>query len=142
MSELKLCYVKEPWAYFTTQDLDKQWGDDWNDAPYEHNAGEPYAHNPALDKERWEICKVAYDGDFETPCTDVRNSSFSVQQINAGAIAWLRTSRWQSGKSTVIPAGTELSEFIKLVSRCGGTVYLGTNNKLVGDLETKLRLAL
>ena len=37
-----LCYVDEPWAYFTTQDLDKQWGDDWNDAPYEHNAGTPY----------------------------------------------------------------------------------------------------
>lgn len=41
MSE-KLCYVKGSFAYFTTQELSKQWGDDWNDAPYEHNAGEPY----------------------------------------------------------------------------------------------------
>ena len=38
----KLCYVEGNIAYFTTQDLDKQWGDDWDDAPYEHNAGLPY----------------------------------------------------------------------------------------------------
>ena len=42
MKEPILCYVKGPWAYFTTQPLKKQWGDDWDDAPYEHNAGEPY----------------------------------------------------------------------------------------------------
>lgn len=28
--ELRLCYVSRPWAYFTTQSLDKQWGDDWD----------------------------------------------------------------------------------------------------------------
>ena len=28
--------------YYTTNSLDKQWGDDWNDSPYEHNAGIPY----------------------------------------------------------------------------------------------------
>jgi hypothetical protein len=37
-----LCYVDGVFAYFTTQSLKKQTGDDWNDAPYEHNAGEPY----------------------------------------------------------------------------------------------------
>lgn len=37
-----LCYVDEPWAYFTTQKLEDQWGDDWEDSPYEHNAGKPY----------------------------------------------------------------------------------------------------
>lgn len=36
------CYVEGNRAWFTTQSLDKQWGDDWNDAPYEHNAGRPY----------------------------------------------------------------------------------------------------
>ena len=38
----KLCYIEKNFAYFTTQDLEKQWGDDWDDAPYEHNAGTPY----------------------------------------------------------------------------------------------------
>lgn len=37
-----LCYVDGQRAYFTTAKLADQWGDDWDDALYEHNAGEPY----------------------------------------------------------------------------------------------------
>jgi hypothetical protein len=37
-----LCYVKESSAWFTTRPLGEQRGDDWEDAPYEHNASEPY----------------------------------------------------------------------------------------------------
>ena len=37
----KLCYVRHNILYFTDS-FEKQWGDDWDDAPYEHNAGEPY----------------------------------------------------------------------------------------------------
>lgn len=40
--DYKLCYISENIAYFTTLPLSEQWGDDWNDAPYEHNAGPPY----------------------------------------------------------------------------------------------------
>ena len=39
----KLCYVDQSWAFFTTKSLSDQWGDDWDDAPYEHNAGYPYS---------------------------------------------------------------------------------------------------
>jgi hypothetical protein len=42
MVEPILCYVSENFAWFTTRSLEEQWGDDWDDAPYEHNAGEPY----------------------------------------------------------------------------------------------------
>ena len=28
-------------AYFTPLAMEDQWGDDWDDAPYEHNAGSP-----------------------------------------------------------------------------------------------------
>ena len=38
-----LCYVAGNFAYFTTKPLSEQWGDDWDDAPYEHNAGTPYS---------------------------------------------------------------------------------------------------
>ena len=38
----KLCYVSNGVLYFTNKELSEQWGDDWNDHPYEHNAGEPY----------------------------------------------------------------------------------------------------
>lgn len=37
-----LCYVDGNKAWFTTKPLAEQWGDDWDDAPYEHNAGQPY----------------------------------------------------------------------------------------------------
>jgi len=40
-SKWRLCYVDGPWAWFTTQGLDTQWGDGWGKAPYEHNAGDP-----------------------------------------------------------------------------------------------------
>ena len=35
----------ELYAFFTEVPLSDQWGDDWDDAPYEHNAEEPYDHN-------------------------------------------------------------------------------------------------
>lgn len=42
IDKYKLCHVERNFAYFTRLPLDEQWGDDWNDAPYEHNAGTPY----------------------------------------------------------------------------------------------------
>ena len=57
-NEPVLCYIDQMGrAYFTTQALSKQWGDDWNDAPYEHNAETPYddRENPP----RWKITVVA-----------------------------------------------------------------------------------
>ena len=56
MEEFKLCYIENDNAYFTTNDLMKQWGDDWNDALYEHNAG---IHNevPRTEKD----CKIVKD---------------------------------------------------------------------------------
>ena len=49
-SNYKLCYVDsseyqaEPMTLYFTEldDVTKQWGDDWDDVPYEHNSGTPY----------------------------------------------------------------------------------------------------
>lgn len=114
---LRLCYVDEPWAYFTPRPLAEQSGDDWNDVPYEHNAEPPNGTD---------IVKVAYDGDFETPCDNNRNSPYSVDEINAGVIAWLRRSKWSSKPMVAIPAGTLLAEFCKLIRKGGGKVYTVT----------------
>jgi len=116
-----LCYVDGPWAYFTTQALEDAWGDDFDDAPYEHNAGTPYG---PCKHEKFEIIKVAWDGDFETPSFGHCNSPWSVEQINAGAVAWLRTSRYSPGKPVVIPAGTTMERFYALIRKGGGTVYM------------------
>jgi hypothetical protein len=145
----RLCYVDRPWAYFTTQPITKQWGDDWDDAPYEHNAGTPYEpcwHNDPdrRNKQRagvgpdelcrctacvrdwnddgtpkWEVTKVAFDAPaFATPEDFSLNSSFSVEQINAGAVAWLFS------RSIAIHAGCTLRNFKRLITEGGGTVYL------------------
>ena len=159
-----LCYVDGCWAYFTTQRLDHQWGDDWNDAPYEHNAGPPYdpcwhnepkhRNNPEAKRgwkpgtktplepgelcrcescqrdwnedgtPKWAISKLAFDGPFETPQSTAYsgNSRYSVEDINAGAIAWLRST--DRSPPIVIPAGATVEEFVDLVRQAGGTVYV------------------
>ena len=123
-----LCYVKESWAYFTTQPLEDQWGDDWNDAPYESNAGSPYADgrpaNAGADWEpRWEIITIAFDGPFEIPY------HYSVEDINHRAAPWLRESWWSAdGAPRVrIMAGTTLRDFIKAVQSIDGVVYVPLN---------------
>lgn len=115
--DFKLCYIENLFAYFTTKELTKQWGDDWDDVPYEHNAGTPYKENGM------EIVKVAYSADMETPQHGHYNSPFSVETINNGAIAWLRSSKWSKVK-VVIPAGTSLEDFIYKIELVGGEVYL------------------
>lgn len=121
-----LCYVKDNWAFFTTQKLSDQWGDDWNDAPYEHNAGEPYTfsdYDKEQGREPWEIVKVVFDSELDTPASWAFNSPWSVEQINAGVVAWLVTPTWSSGKTVAIPAGTPLDEFCRLVKESGGDIY-------------------
>lgn len=122
-----LCYVKDNFAYFTTQPLSEQWGDDWDDAPYEHNAGEPYdfhEHDREAGRKPWEIVKVAFGGPLETPDDGCVNSRWSVKQINAGCVAWLATPSWSGAPLVAIPAGTTLAQFCYLVEQAGGEVYL------------------
>ena len=114
-----LCYIKGPWAFFTTLPLEDQCGDDWNDAPYEHNAGYPYEPREG---ESWEIVKIAWDGPFITPDDGVINSKYSVQSINRGDVAWLRPVSWEK-MFRPITAGTTLQEFKDRMISAGGMVY-------------------
>lgn len=125
---LKLCYIDSVWAYFTTKDLDKQWGDDWNDAPYEHNAGAPYEEQP------YEIVKVAFEAPMETPAELANlNSRYSVESINKGHIPWLTPSRYGAPDEVKpIYAGTDLPNFIDLIRKAGGTVYHPLDEKQIG----------
>jgi hypothetical protein len=108
----KLCYVESGVAYFTTQELDKQWGDDWNDAPYEHNAGTPYG--PYRPGDNWTITEIRFAGDFQVPCDGHCNSPWSVQQINKGFCPWLRTHQ------NCIMAGATVEEFCNFVTANDG----------------------
>jgi hypothetical protein len=126
VSEPVLCYVSGAWAFFTTQPLHKQWGDDWDDAPYEHNAGDPYRftdHDRAAGREPWEIVQIAWEGDFVAPDWNATNSPYSVEQINAGTVAWLACPTWAQHGINIF-AGTPLSTFKNLVRQAGGRVFV------------------
>lgn len=117
-----LCYIEDNWAYFTTAKADVQWGDDWNDAPYEHNAGTPYEwceNDGARGTPKWEIRKVAFDGPLEPPC---KFNSLSVQQITMGAAPWLKTPEW-CNQQVCIPSWSTYKNFCELVKEAGGNVY-------------------
>jgi hypothetical protein len=120
-----LCYVSYPWAWFTT-DLKNTWGDDWNDAPYEHNAGEPYGWASYMQErgvEPYLILRVAYDGPFEAPDAYVTNSQWSVEQINAGMVPWLQTDRYIPDHRVTIMAGMPLPQFERAILEGGGNIF-------------------
>ena len=111
-------------AYFTTIPLEKQWGDDWNDVPYEHNAGIPYDDIVYGRDENGKVFVESRDAFpiykvYFTPKHDyVRmpedyscggNSPFCVDDINKGAVAWLFNG--ECG----IQGGTTLPNFIKII---------------------------
>jgi hypothetical protein len=140
MKNFKLCYIEGDTAYFTTQDLDKQWGDDWDDAPYEHNAETPYEpgvhyYSIGVTKKnekdwnedgtpKWEIYKLKFESyNLETPGSACGNSRYSVKDINAGAVAWLYGPD-KDKKAIAINAGASIEEFKMKVRASGGKIYI------------------
>lgn len=116
MAEPVLCYVAASVAYFTRKPINEQRGDDWNDAPYECNAGTPYDDDG-------DIVRVAYlGGGLEDPDERGEANRLSVDAINAGATPWLRDV--YCGSNVSIPAGVTVSEFKALVRKAGGTVFV------------------
>ena len=98
-------------------------GDDWNDRPYEHNAGEPYNNWYDEDGKEYPIeLKTLYfetnDWSEKQPCDVGLNSPYSVEDINNQAIAWLHTDKYN------ILAGTPIKDFIDIIERYGGVIYL------------------
>lgn len=121
----RLCFVEGNFAYFTTQALTKQWGDDWNDAPYESNAGAPYEWQPQNDPlDKWDIMRVAFDNtDLRQPCEGHVNSPYSVEMINRGDVPWLESQAWIKEPVRIF-AGTPVDEFIVIMQKAGGRVFL------------------
>lgn len=126
-TEPKLCYIRDCWAYFTTQNISQQWGDDWDDAPYEHNAETPYEytkHDKARGLAPWIIIKVAFDGDFDQPCSNRFNSCWCVRDINKGKVPWLTSPSYVYNKIEDIYAGATLDQFCERIKHGGGEVYM------------------
>ena len=106
---------QEMYAYFTDIDLfHEQWGDDWNDRPYEHNAGLPYdsitrneEHTILMVPYYIDPEKVVYPRDYGNG-----NSPFTVEQINYGAVPWIFVWNRELKKSSSIFAEIDPLEFI------------------------------
>lgn len=116
IEEYKLCYVESGYAFFTRRNLSEQWGDDWDDAPYEHNAGYPYS------KEEGDILQIPFVSNLVTPNYNLFNSPFSVEKINKGYVAWLRDEYGNTG--TKIMAGCGIEEFCNKVIQTKGAVFM------------------
>lgn len=122
MKDPVLCFIyKSTWAYFTTRPLKEQWGDDWDDAPYEYNARPP---DETRDNA---ITVVAYKHPYyQTPEVYCNyRSPYSVEDINKGHAAWL-AARYNDDEHPCPPiyAGTPLSEFIRIITETGGKVFM------------------
>lgn len=111
----RLCYIDDGKAYFTNIPIGQQRGDDWDDAPYEHNAGPPYCKEPG------QIVFMGYRCEkLMTPAQlhTGHSSPYSVDSINRGAACWLSDATQDEG----ILAGMTPANFIAFVEKFGGTV--------------------
>lgn len=146
-----LCYVcrHDHAAWFTTRALGEQWGDDWNDVPYDCNAGDPYGPSGLslrlprpgevprpgnkwvrmTDWRRdgtpgWRLVRLIWCGPLILPHERWGNSCrLSVQGINAGDSPWLLPAEG-ADHGIRIQAGTPLTDFVRLVRVAGGAVAL------------------
>lgn len=125
--KFELCYIDGNKAYFTSN-WDKQWGDDWNDSPYDCNAGDPYKYDYSVPEQgvengrgiypEIELKELYFEFPYwvKLPCDG--GGYFSVEEINRGDIAWLR------GDDFNIPARATYEDFIKIVKEHNGKVFL------------------
>ena len=121
--QFRLCFVKNNVMYFT-DDFENCTGDDFNDRPYDCNAGEPYEWVNEWSAEEnkkhghTHIRYIAYmpynywirepkDGHWT-------NCPYSVDDINAGAIAWLFCD-----EAGALPAGATIEEAITWLKSIG-----------------------
>lgn len=142
----KLCFVEDfdqdyPGIlklYFTPLELGKQWGDDWNDRPYEHNAGEPYTSDytqpeqgvkngvgiyPRINIKTLIIEAEDYRISFYTPRHSYQNSPYSVEDINNLKVPWIKI-QFDDYTPINLMAGMEYNEIIKICQKIGIKVYI------------------
>ena len=130
----KLCYVDLPWLYFT-DNMDNQWGDDWDDAPYEHNAGAPYDRDTNVLKVAFDLGTTWLLTPFEN-CKKHKGRSISVQEINDSNLPWLRS--WTGDPQDNLLPGTSINEVFEFIHRLGGEIYTKTiHNELITDERKK-----
>jgi hypothetical protein len=113
--DLKLCYIDSGIAYFSNNE--NQWGDDWGDSPYEHNAGTPYK------EDGYELYKIGFVSNiYEEPYVVFNGySGFTVEKINKKFVPWLTPSNIDYEP---IFAGVSIKEFKNMIEKSNGEISL------------------
>lgn len=123
--QYKLCYVRDNILYFTDI-FQTQWGDDWDDAPYDCNAGEPYERKYytefddawCMENGKGNIRKIAfdfYDGyNIKQPKDGYYNCPYSVEAINKKAVPWL-----YNEEAGALFAGATMTEAKRWLKKAG-----------------------
>lgn len=106
--DYKLCYVSSynPYCYFYKGDIKNVWGDDWGDAPYEHNAEPPYIEN--YDDFKF----VKFDPEKITTIAQKYpyNSPYSVKDLNNKKAPWIFINK----DNLELYAGLSLTNFMEI----------------------------
>lgn len=127
MLNSKLCFVSpyDGRLVFTSSDVGEVWGDDWDDAPYEHNCGDPYNNKDCTYKLYTLYLyipvnpnKYADTIEILTPMNGYLNSPYSVEDINKKKVPWIRINRGCEEVVSIF-AGETLSQVLKKLNNYG-----------------------
>lgn len=119
----QLCFARDNVLHFT-DNFENQWGDDWDGAPANCNAGEPYGYDEVMYGGK-NCGHIRYIG-FSGGCCDYESvNRYSVEEINRLRLPWL-SSGW-GRYMTVLKAGATMEEAEKFLQDCGA--YYGELKK-------------
>lgn len=122
IKDYELCYIEDNFAWFTNN-FKEQSGDDWDDAPYELNAGEPYDSRCGDKYQTIDLVKVAFRSfNLHTPADN--SYRCSVDYINSGHLPWLGSNKYYPTTHVEIYAGMRLEDFINTLELEGAEVYI------------------
>lgn len=138
----KLCYVEDGRAFFVAAEPGRVYGDYWDSAPYEMNAGYPYGilrpSGPPEDIKGDALRVLAFDpANVLTPeqMFGYNHSTFTVNDINQNAVPWLTEVAWTSAyhdlvrgqenpEQMTLDAGSSMVEFMEFMTAIGSTVFV------------------
>ena len=109
--EHNLCFIGNGYAYFTDKSIADTTGDDWDNKPYDSNAGLP----------KYYTFRVYFWSLLQQPCDF--HYAFSAKEINDARIPWL-FAPVMSALTTKVWAGAMFKDFVKAVIDSGGEVYV------------------
>ena len=114
------------------KDCNDYWGDDWNDRPYEHNAGRVYG----------EFIEGYVDIGFDLdtlvlePCSGYINSPFSKEDFKKRKVPVIITRKISENEWYYVP------NYLNAIKSCDDKVYLGDDASVLYSLGEFLKVYL